>query len=105
MSPVNPVPQDLSRPMGVGRKGRAALPKAAEVCKVINPPSVPTTPTWRSPADAAPGQQPEPVTTVHTVVTQADVLEGLLCKGLPPPGVRSTLASRQRMQDCSALKV
>lgn len=41
--------------MGVGRKGRAALPKAAEVCEVINPPSVPTTPTWCSIADTAPG--------------------------------------------------
>ncbi|CAL5227928.1 g10975 [Coccomyxa viridis] len=54
VSPVNPVPQEVSRPMGVGRKGRAALPKAAEVCEVINPPAVPTTPTWRSIADTAP---------------------------------------------------
>ena len=57
VSPVNPMPQEVPRHMGVGRKGRAALPKAAEVCEVINPPSVPSTPTWRSIADAAPGQQ------------------------------------------------
>lgn len=57
MSPVNPMPQDAPRPKGVGRKGTAALPKAAEVCEVIQPPSVPTTPTWRSIADAAPGER------------------------------------------------
>ena len=77
VSPVNPVPQDVSRHMGVGRKGRPALPKAAEVCVVVEPPSVPTTPTWRSLADAAPGEQPESVSTVCTLLTQADVPEGL----------------------------
>ena len=67
VSPVNPVPQNV--PAGVGRKGRAALPKAAEVCEVINPPAVPSTPTWRSIADAAPGEQSEADRAVHACLT------------------------------------
>ena len=55
VSPVNPMPLDAARPKGVGRKGTAALPKAAEVCELINPPSVPVSPPWRAAADIGPG--------------------------------------------------
>lgn len=57
VSPVNPMPQEVPRPKGVGRKGTAVLPKAAQVCHIMNSPSVPSSPAWRSIADAAPGQQ------------------------------------------------
>ena len=55
VSPVNPMPLDAARPKGVGRKGTAALPKAAEVCELINPPSLPVSPPWQDTADMGPG--------------------------------------------------
>ena len=55
VSPVNPMPVDAARPRGVGRKGTAALPKAAAVCDLIRPLSVPITPPWRTTADMGPG--------------------------------------------------
>lgn len=57
VSPVNPMHQKAPRPKGVGRKGTAVLPKAAQVCHIIKPPSVPSSPAWRSIADTVPGQQ------------------------------------------------
>ena len=64
VSPVNPMPLDAARPKGVGRKGTAALPKAAEVCELINPPSVPVSPPWRAAADIGPG-----ASTVYQIIS------------------------------------